>query len=107
MDQSQQLTKLIEKALENGWNCPDLDLEERLRHSWSVDSSLRFRAYDFTIEPETLLFGNNLSFLKALFPSGKPFEVPHHFYFAEQLVIQDDAKRIPWLYSQVFGGRDD
>lgn len=108
MEQSQQLTRLIEKAMDNDWRDP---YELYRLFSWNiqgVDGELQMVFQnERSFSQNDLLFGDNLSFLKALFPSREDYEVPYHFYRAEQLVIQDDSKRIPWLYSQVFGGQDD
>lgn len=133
MEQYQQLTKLIEKALENGW--------DRGSQGWKPTASVCNMAYAYSrgydhARINDLLFGDNLRFLKALFgqenrivctncrelvdtnafgPSycercnltSPPMTFLHSYHlYAPQVVMKADDQRIPWLYSQVFGGQD-
>src|SRR5687768_9488297 len=116
MEHQEQLTKLIERALEHGWDkkCSD---EINGIIDWVLDGAeidQRDKCY--------LLFGDNLSFLKALltvdqvkaWDGSSPeylelhpdWEARARRRYANQIVVtlarQPDAKRIPWLYQQVF-----
>lgn len=77
MDQREQLTKLIETALEKGSPPPWNDFGQSTQtvdfHAW--ERGVKFNG-NFSrllhLEIETLLFGDNLSFLKVVFGS-QPF----------------------------------
>jgi len=139
MGQAEQLTKLIEAALEKGWTPPWNDFGQSTQtidfHAW--ERGVKFNG-SFSrllhLEIETLLFGGELSFLKALAGEDHDFQRktfewdpgrfntivrcthcgiddedgPYWLTCTEQvatsIVLLAESERIPYIYSQVFGG---
>ena len=115
------LTRLIEKALEIGW--------DRTTHGWRPEARARSMAYGYSknydhAQITELLFGSEVSFLKSLFPNQDvawhvaefPDKCPLKELSYEgkdfhpalvHLAVLDVNSRIPWLYSHVFGGEDE
>ncbi len=124
MKQQEQLTKLIERALENRWE--NIAFKD---HDWKVmHLGLHVMlVWTYPLDPEVddmgdpipeyqlcvpnLLFGDNLRFLEALvgesyqqdFQSVLSF-TPYQ-WAAQHLVLLPDAERIPWLYEVVFSNK--
>ena len=111
MEQSLQLTNLIEQAIKYGWRCPDRSAQTYSRY---VQEQSRINE---------LLFGDNLSFLTSLVgrmpidSDGrkiKSYEAersvswkPEYRWVAESLIGMVDTYRIPALYNHVFGDEDE
>ncbi len=117
MTQQEQLTKMIERAIEQGWE-PAGYKPSSVQHD-SDDAVVMFFepkgdrpsfAHVVNNHPD-LLFGDNLSFIKALvgesyqqdFQSVLSF-TPYQ-WAAQHLVLLSDSERIPWLYEMVFSNK--
>ncbi len=128
MKHQEQLTKLIDRAKENGWTLQGHP--EAICDTINTALFLDEGGYQWRLNLPTILFGDNLSFLKALVGERHTWEkygewpLQHdlcahckedrehgdvltdcHEVIAKQLVEISDNDRIPWLYEQVISNR--
>ena len=116
MEQSQMLTQLTERAIESGWNQIHGDRWFKVytnRGGYTIEFRREVYAPGSYVSLNDLLFGDNLSFLKALVGDKvTPFvwekgqatgQGPMHEIVALEIVLLPDTERIPWLHKTVFG----
>ncbi len=92
MTEEEMLTRLVERA---GTIQGNVTEDGQAVAYYSDEGSVEYLSLN------DLLFGDNLSFLKALIPEG--FMGKENWRVdATKLVVMPDAERISWLYKEVF-----
>lgn len=65
MNDQERLQLIIKTALKHGWGEPTIEIQDEILNRWSVDSSLRLHVCEDIINLSDILYGDNLSLLKA------------------------------------------
>lgn len=118
-----RLRDLVECAVDQGWRIfglldaptfygvnPDLALSfsKKLRVTVAISAPNRPTSRR-TLTREQIFFGDNLGFLKALFPGPEPDQLglEEHKRMAVTLVLLPRSEQLTWLHRQVFVSEDD